>query len=171
MTHRYRRKQERVASSNQILIMQHISKFFPSRENNVILPVACLTGCSRADRNTFGDCRGMFVSMCVGERQRERQICHFFISVVWWGWQRMCCICFTIPHGTHVLRLALTHIQAPSFAPLPLSLTTLASFFNYILNHISCAPLHTSCLLCLSFQASFPITPFVHLQTGLCMCV
>lgn len=38
----------------------HFKVFFPERENNIILPVACLTGC--ADRNTFMGHRG--VSQC-----------------------------------------------------------------------------------------------------------
>lgn len=165
-THRYGRQWERLASSNQILIMQHISKFFPSRENNVILPVACLTVCSRADRNTFEDCRGMFVSMCVGARQRERQICHFFISVVWWGWQRMRRICLTVPPWQTYADLYKQHIGAVFC-----SLTSVTHNTSITLQLLICIPfpVHPSTVAALSvcpFSHPFSITPFVHLQTG-----
>lgn len=76
------RKKGRIMGESDILQPNinnaaHFKAFFPSWENNIILPVACLTGCSRADRHagTAKKC----ISVCVYEcgRERARLTCHF----------------------------------------------------------------------------------------------
>lgn len=103
--------------------------------------MACLTGCSKADRNAFRDSRGVCQCLCVGEREsrereRGKEICHFFLSVVRCCWHRMPCVCFpihigrrTLPH-THLSfplpsvnhdlciapQLLITYLQSPTFS-------------------------------------------------------
>lgn len=77
-------------------------KVFPSWENNIILPVTCLTGCLRADRNTFRDLHRVCVFWCETDLSFLHQWCAVVLVQVWR-------ICFKIPHGRHIHGLIQTH--------------------------------------------------------------
>lgn len=114
-----------MTSSSQILIIEHISKLIPSRENNIILPVARLTGCSRVDRSTFRDCRRlpMFVReyMCGRKGKKSEKDLSFLYkcSVVVLAQDVRCLLYPTVAHrDTHTLAK-----HTPLFTSFPSSVT------------------------------------------------
>lgn len=124
--------------------------------------MACLTGCSRADRNVFRDhtgvcrcwCVCMYLRMCVcafvNVCGRKRKICHFFISMVWLVLaQDVMRLLHYTPWQTYTHTN--THLSFALFL-LPLSITIPASLFNYLQHARSSTSVYRSPLLFLQLD-------------------